>query len=119
MPLGRFCAEKIAEAVLLNACYIQRAKLYYPISHFVTIHKGPTYCHGFIWKILSHGSNKTPDGIFFAEKVVYLVLLNLFRIGFPKSLFRTVIYCEVSILLVFYQFQLQKKTQSGLHYTTP
>ncbi len=48
-------------------------------------------------------------GLLFAEKVVYSVLLNVYRIGFPTSLFRTVKYCEVSILLVFYQFPLKKK----------
>ena len=47
-------------------------------------------------------------GLFLAGKVAYSVLLKLFRIWFQTSLLITVIYSGVSILLLFYLFQLQK-----------
>ena len=70
---------------------------------------GHDYSHDFKWTSWSHRNKQIPDGLFFAEQVAYSVLLNVFRIWFPTSLFITVIHSGVQILLVFYLFQLQKK----------
>ena len=65
---------------------IHRVELIQPVSQHARDQEVSAYNRSFVLNIQSYNCKQVPVGLLHAEKMAKVVILNVFRIGFPLSL---------------------------------